>query len=301
MRVYFEKPRTTVGWKGLINDPRLDGTFRVNEGLNLARSLLLDLAEMGVPVRVRVPGHDHAPVHRGRRQLGRDRRAHDREPGAPRAGVRAVGAGRVQERHRRQHPDRDRRDPGRRSPAPFPVGRPSRGCRRSSRRAAIPTATSSCAAATRSRTTTRPPSRARSRCWRRRSCRRALMIDCSHGNSRKDPARQPLVARDIAAQIRGGARAIAGVMIESHLVGGRQDAGAGQAADARPEHHRRVPRLVGYGADAARAGRRRPRPPRRPLIDCAGRKIALASGVVRCPSGASDGPTNHLSAVGRVG
>src|SRR4029079_9841261 len=49
MRVYFEKPRTTVGWKGLINDPRLDGTFRVNEGLNLARSLLLDLAEMGIP------------------------------------------------------------------------------------------------------------------------------------------------------------------------------------------------------------------------------------------------------------
>src|SRR5215510_13981860 len=49
MRVYFEKPRTTVGWKGLINDPRLDGTFRVNEGLGLARGLLLDLAEMGLP------------------------------------------------------------------------------------------------------------------------------------------------------------------------------------------------------------------------------------------------------------
>src|ERR1043165_3376240 len=49
MRVYFEKPRTTVGWKGLINDPRLDGTFRINEGLNLARSLLLDLADMGLP------------------------------------------------------------------------------------------------------------------------------------------------------------------------------------------------------------------------------------------------------------
>src|SRR5204863_369112 len=49
MRVYFEKPRTTVGWKGLINDPRLDGAFRVTAGLNLARSLLIDLAEMGVP------------------------------------------------------------------------------------------------------------------------------------------------------------------------------------------------------------------------------------------------------------
>ena len=50
MRVYFEKPRTTVGWKGLINDPRLDGSFRINEGLRLARRLLLDLNESGVPV-----------------------------------------------------------------------------------------------------------------------------------------------------------------------------------------------------------------------------------------------------------
>src|ERR1700734_2397022 len=49
MRVYFEKPRTTLGWKGLINDPHLDGTFRINEGLREARHLLLDLAEMGVP------------------------------------------------------------------------------------------------------------------------------------------------------------------------------------------------------------------------------------------------------------
>ena len=48
MRVYFEKPRTTIGWKGLINDPYLDGTFKINDGLRLARHLLLDLAEMGV-------------------------------------------------------------------------------------------------------------------------------------------------------------------------------------------------------------------------------------------------------------
>ena len=49
MRVYFEKPRTTVGWKGLINDPRLDGSFAINDGLGLARGLLLDLAKMGLP------------------------------------------------------------------------------------------------------------------------------------------------------------------------------------------------------------------------------------------------------------
>ena len=49
MRVYFEKPRTTVGWKGLINDPRLDNSFRINEGLRLARGLLLEINEMGLP------------------------------------------------------------------------------------------------------------------------------------------------------------------------------------------------------------------------------------------------------------
>ena len=49
MRVYFEKPRTTVGWKGLVNDPRLDGSYRINEGLRIARELLLDLNESGVP------------------------------------------------------------------------------------------------------------------------------------------------------------------------------------------------------------------------------------------------------------
>ena len=49
MRVYFEKPRTTVGWKGLINDPRLDGSFRINEGLRTARALLLDIADRGLP------------------------------------------------------------------------------------------------------------------------------------------------------------------------------------------------------------------------------------------------------------
>jgi len=55
-----------------------------------------------------------------------------------------------------------------------------------------------------------------------------LMVDCSHGNSRKDPTRQPAVARDLADQIRAGSRAVSGVMIESHLVGGRQDRQPGQ-------------------------------------------------------------------------
>ena len=49
MRVYFEKPRTTVGWKGLINDPHLDNSFKINEGLRVSRKLLRDISELGVP------------------------------------------------------------------------------------------------------------------------------------------------------------------------------------------------------------------------------------------------------------
>ena len=49
MRVYFEKPRTTVGWKGLINDPQMDGSFKINDGLKIARALLLEISELGVP------------------------------------------------------------------------------------------------------------------------------------------------------------------------------------------------------------------------------------------------------------
>jgi len=55
MRVYFEKPRTTVGWKGFINDPRLDGSFRINEGLRRARELLLSIAQLGVPAGTEFP------------------------------------------------------------------------------------------------------------------------------------------------------------------------------------------------------------------------------------------------------
>ena len=50
MRVYFEKPRTTVGWKGLINDPEIDGSFQINKGLRMARELMSDINEMGMPV-----------------------------------------------------------------------------------------------------------------------------------------------------------------------------------------------------------------------------------------------------------
>ena len=121
--------------------------------------------------RLRVPRHDHAAVHRRPGELGRDRRAHHREPGAPRAGLGPVDAGRLQERHRRQH----RRSPS--TPSTRPATRtiscrsPSRGWRRSWPRAATPTATSSCAAPPAARTTKPSPVARGDRLrWRRPGC-----------------------------------------------------------------------------------------------------------------------------------
>ena len=87
MRSYFEKPRTSVGWKGLINDPDLDESYHINKGLRLARKLLLDVNDMGLPTGVRVPRYPDPAAHRRPDVLGRDWRPHDREPGAPRAGL----------------------------------------------------------------------------------------------------------------------------------------------------------------------------------------------------------------------
>ena len=112
MRVYFEKPRTVTGWKGLINDPGMDGGHDVHRGLRTARRLLLDIVSARPAGRLRVAGPDHAAVHRGRRDLGRDRRPDHREPGPPPARLGPVDAGRVQERHRRRRPGGGRRVPG---------------------------------------------------------------------------------------------------------------------------------------------------------------------------------------------
>jgi len=227
MRVYFEKPRTTVGWKGLINDPRLDGTFRVNEGLNLARSLLIDLADIGLPAGCEfldtiTPQYiadvvawgaigartTESQIHRelasglsvpvgfkngtdGNIQIAIDAIMAAGHPhhflSVTKQGLSAIVA-------TRGNPDCHLILRGGNAEPNYDAGAVSHAV------AVLEKA--------------KLPGR--------------LMIDCSHGNSGKDPERQPSVARDIAAQIRGGVRAIAGVMIESHLVGGRQNAAPGQ-------------------------------------------------------------------------
>ena len=109
MRVYFEKPRTTVGWKGLINDPGSGRQLRHQQGPAARAQRALGHQQSRPARRRRIPGHDDAAIHRRPRVLGCDRRAHDREPDPSRAGLGAVLPGRVQERHRRQCAHRSRR------------------------------------------------------------------------------------------------------------------------------------------------------------------------------------------------
>jgi hypothetical protein len=107
MRTYFEKPRTSIGWKGLIYDPSLDGSSDAARGLRTARQVLLDVPGDGPAVRGRGARHDHAAVLLGPGVVGGDRSAHGGEPGAPSAGFGPVDARGVQERHgwpdRRRH------------------------------------------------------------------------------------------------------------------------------------------------------------------------------------------------------
>ena len=106
MRVYFEKPRTTIGWKGLINDPDLDGRFNIRKGMWLARKVLTDVLSLGLPTATEWLDSHHSAVHLRRDQLGCHRRAQYRKPGSPRTRFRPIHAGGLQELHRRLHQSR---------------------------------------------------------------------------------------------------------------------------------------------------------------------------------------------------
>ena len=183
MRVYFEKPRTTVGWKGLINDPHLDGTFKVNEGLALARGLLLDLAEQGLPAGCEfldtiTPQYIADLVSWG--AIGA--RTTESQVHRELASGLSMPVG-LQERHRRQHADRHRRHPGREPPAPVPVGHEAGpvGDRRDARQPGLPHHPA--------RLERRAELRRRGRRARRREPREGEAARAAHG--RLQPRQQP--------------------------------------------------------------------------------------------------------------
>jgi 3-deoxy-7-phosphoheptulonate synthase len=223
MRAYFEKPRTVTGWKGLINDPDLDGSYHINKGLRLARRLLLDVNELGLPtgsefLDTQIPQHiadltawgcigartAESQVHRELASgLSMPVGFKNGTDGNTQVAVDGVLAA------RRQHW--------------FP------GVTKQGVSAILQTTgNESCHVILRGGTQTGPNFHAgqiESVCaaLARAGAPARLMVDCSHGNSQRDPERQPEVAADLARQIAAGSQRIFGVMLESHLVAGRQD------------------------------------------------------------------------------
>jgi 3-deoxy-7-phosphoheptulonate synthase len=234
MRVYFEKPRTTVGWKGLINDPHLDGSFRINEGLRIARSLLIDINTIGVPAGGELldtssPQYmadllswgaigartTESQVHRElasgfsaaigfkNSTEGNVRVAIDAVIAAsqPHSFLGVHKSGQIAMVHTAGNPDGHVILRG----------------------GAVPTydAKSVGEACDALEDAGRQPS---------------VMVDCSHGNSGKNHDKQAAVVRDVGAQIAAGSRQIFGVMIESHLVAGAQAFKPG-STDRRTLHY----------------------------------------------------------------
>ncbi|QHE83551.1 3-deoxy-7-phosphoheptulonate synthase [Hydrogenophaga sp. BPS33] len=227
MRVYFEKPRTTVGWKGYINDPHLDGTFAINEGLEMARALLLDVLALGLPVGTEFldllsPQFISDLVSWGaigarttesqsHRQLASGLSCpvgfKNGTDGGVKVACDAIQAARA------SHAFMGMTKMGQ---AAIFETRGNDDCHVILRGGAQPNysaadVNAACALLQKS------------------GLREQVMVDVSHANSSKQHRRQIEVAADVATQVAAGDRRIVGVMIESHLHEGRQDIVAGQA------------------------------------------------------------------------
>jgi 3-deoxy-7-phosphoheptulonate synthase len=221
MRTYFEKPRTTVGWKGLINDPDLDGSFAINRGLRIARQFLLSVTRLGLPTGLEFldpispqffadlvcwgaigARTSESQVHRelasglsmpvgfkngtgGSVSIAVDAIRASRYPHQF-LSVTKQGLAAIVETRGNEHTHLILRGGG---------GKPN-----------YDVASVDAAGAA----------------LREAGLGEGLMVDCSHGNSGKDPRRQPLVAADLGAQVSGGSRRVMGVMLESFLVAGNQ-------------------------------------------------------------------------------
>ena len=221
MRVYFEKPRTTVGWKGLINDPHLNGTFDINFGLRQARRLLLDLNNLGVPASTEfldmiTPQYYADLISWGaigarttERQVHRELASGLSCPvgfkngtdGNLKIAIDAIGAA--------SHPHHFLSvTKAGHSAIVHTAGNPD--CHAILRGGKEPNYSAEHV-------------KAAAEQLAKAGVTPRLMVDFSHANSRKDYTRQMEVARDVAAQLQTGEQNIMGIMVESHLVEGRQD------------------------------------------------------------------------------
>jgi len=223
MRVYFEKPRTVMGWKGLINDPDLDGSYRINKGLRLARRLLIDITEGGLATATEfldtTLGQFYADLiswgaigaRTAESQIHRELASglsmpvgiKNRTDGDIQVAVDAI----LSARHRHLFPSLTREG----APAILET-----------------TGNPFCHLVLRGGSKTGPNYAASHLMAARKTLRAArlpevLMVDGSHGNSEKQPEKQKEVVESIKRQINNGETAIRALMLESHLKAGRQN------------------------------------------------------------------------------
>ena len=220
MRVYFEKPRTTVGWKGLINDPYLDESYRIDEGLRIARQLLIDINRLGLPAGSEVldvisPQYIGDLISWGaigarttESQIHRELASGLSAPIGFKNGTDGnikIATDAIQAAARGHHFLSVHKN----GQVAIVHTAGNKDCHLILRGGKAPNfdAASVEAACKELEAAKLPPS---------------LMIDCSHANSSKQHERQLDVARDVAAQIRGGSRRVFGVMVESNIHGGAQ-------------------------------------------------------------------------------
>ncbi|MFT6749829.1 MAG: 3-deoxy-7-phosphoheptulonate synthase [Candidatus Azotimanducaceae bacterium] len=223
MRVYFEKPRTVVGWKGLINDPDIDNSFNINKGLRLARKLLLDISEIGLPCGTEFLDTTFGQYYADLISWG------------------AIGARTAESQIHRELA----------SGLSMPVGIKNRtdgnlqvavdGIRAAAHRHLFPSLTKEgapaifetggnqyCHLILRGGDQSGPNFDDKSMeeavtLLQAHELKASLIVDCSHGNSQKDPRMQIKVIDSLCESIKGGQKAVKGVMIESHLKAGRQN------------------------------------------------------------------------------
>jgi 3-deoxy-7-phosphoheptulonate synthase len=238
MRVYFEKPRTTVGWKGLINDPYLDESYRIDEGLRIARQLLLEINRCGMPagsefLDVISPQYIGDLISWGaigarttESQVHRELASGLSAPigfkngtdGNIRIAIDAIQAAARPHHFLSVHKN---------GQVAIVETRGNKDCHVILRGGKAPNYDAAHVAAA-----CKEIEAARLDC--------TLMVDCSHANSSKQHERQVDVARDVAAQLRAGSRCIFGVMVESHLHAGAQKFSAGKDDPAKLEYGKSI-------------------------------------------------------------
>ncbi len=238
MRVYFEKPRTTVGWKGLINDPYLDESYRIDEGLRIARQLLVEINRLGVPagsefLDVISPQYIGDLISWGaigarttESQVHRELASGLSAPIGFKNGTDGnlkIAIDAIQAASRPHHFLSVHKN----GQVSIVETRGNKDCHVILRGGKAPNYDAASVAAA-----CKEIEAAKLDC--------TLMVDCSHANSSKQHERQVDVARDIAQQMKAGNRCIFGVMVESHLNAGAQKFSAGKDDPAKLEYGKSI-------------------------------------------------------------